>query len=56
MKKTGNYKNVINETDKNGNNLSKILSILLFVVVIIYMILPINVGEGVLGRVEDFFF
>lgn len=56
MKKTGNYKNVINETDKNGNNLSKILSILLFVMVIIYMILPINVGEGVLGRVEDFFF
>ena len=51
MKKTGNYKNVINEADKKGNNLSRILSILLFVLVIIYMILPINAGEGVLGSV-----
>ena len=56
MKSNNDYKHIVDETFKKSNKLNQIISVILFVAVIVYMLLPINVGGGIFGRVEDFFF
>ncbi|MBE6309880.1 MAG: hypothetical protein E7080_02350 [Bacteroidales bacterium] len=50
------YKNVVNESIESSDKSKMIISVILFILVIVYMFLPLNVGRNILGRIEDFFF
>ena len=50
------YKNVVNESIERSNKYNKIIAVVLFILVIVYMFLPLNIGSNIWGRIDDFFF
>ena len=51
------FKHIVADNRKTkNNNVSKIVSVLLFVLAIVYLILPYDFDKGIVGKVDDFFF
>lgn len=51
------YRNIVDEdADGSKKKTSKLISIILFIISIIYLILPYDYDVNVIGRIDDFFF